>query len=93
MRRGAQHPTTTIAQRGGCAREAALRVAYPGFSVRRRPSPMRHSIAFGLSPNDKPGYGIPWVPYIRFHPLVLNHLGQNFLERNDYSPFSGSALR
>ena len=25
--------------------------------------------------------------------LVLNHLGQDFLERNDYSPFSGSALR
>ena len=25
--------------------------------------------------------------------LLLNHLGQDFLERNDYSPFSGSALR
>ena len=25
--------------------------------------------------------------------LVLSHLGQDFLERNDYSPFSGSALR
>ena len=27
------------------------------------------SIAFGLSPTEKPGYGILWVPYVRFYPL------------------------
>ncbi len=29
------------------------------------------SIAGGRSPTEKPGYGIVWVPYVRFYPLAV----------------------
>ncbi len=75
------------------SRNAAGGLRKPPFGSRNPASPgvddprRSFGIASGPSPTEKPGYGIVWVPYVRFYPL-----GWVRLEAPAFRPFWSASL-